>query len=485
MQLLGIIAQGLMPVYYAVVKRLFGPTIFGYYASTFAITEVLTRLGVCGADRGMYRFVAAHRAAGETDLERRALGTGLRLAGAVTGVIVVALVVLAGPLGRWMGRPTLSSTLPFMAPVVTTAALMFILVAATLARKVTSVSFFVRGLIEPGMLLVAATTAYLLGAGTRGLAVAHGVAYVLTAAAAVIGAARVFGGRTLLKALRSPPHPQFARFTLPLALSDGANTLFQRVDMLVMPLYVDPKAIAAYFVAEVAGRVSANIRYAFDGIAAPLLSEALALRDHDRLRYNLRLLTRWVTTLSLPIATTMIALREFVLLMFGRDTLVASSVLVLATTGHLLSGTLGLGGQVLMMAGRSRVVLANQVGSTALNFILCLLLVPRFGINGAAISVLACLTTMMVAMVIEVWVLERVHPFHAALLKPVGAAAATLAVQLIAVRMLPSLVGAIVALLGGVLTYVGVLLLLGLAREERDVVKQAVTRVRGILGRAR
>jgi hypothetical protein len=63
-QLLGVIAQLLMPFYMGVVKRLFGATVFGYYAGTFPITEILIRLGVGGADRGMHRFVAGHRAAG-------------------------------------------------------------------------------------------------------------------------------------------------------------------------------------------------------------------------------------------------------------------------------------------------------------------------------------------------------------------------------------------------------------------------------------
>ncbi len=482
-QLLGIIAQGLMPLYYAVVKRLFGPTVFGFYSGTFAITETLSRLGVSGADRGMYRFIAAHRAEGNHDLELRALGTGLRLSAAVTTVMALGLAALAGPLARALGRPVLALTLPYMAPAVAAAALTMVLVAATLGRKVTRVSFFVRGLVEPGNLLIAGTIAYLLGAETRGVAAAHGIAYLVTAAAAVFGASLVFGGRELLAALRSPAHPGFVRFSLPLALSDGANTLFQRTDMLMLPLYVSPEALGAYFVAEVLGRVSANVRYAFDGIAGPLLSEAIALGDRVRLGYNLRLVTRWVTTLSLPIATTMISIRETVLLLYGPSSLVASRVVVLATLGHLLSGTMGVCNHVILMSGRSRLALATQVGATALNFTFCAVLIPKFGITGAAMSVLSSLFLMMAATVVQVWVIERVHPFHGALLKPVAAAAAALIAQLAIVRALPTIAGAAVAVVGGVTVYLGVLLLLRPPREEREVLQSALARVRRAIGR--
>ena len=42
------------------------------------------RAGMAGADKAMFRFVAGHRAAGETREETRALGSGLRLAGGLS-----------------------------------------------------------------------------------------------------------------------------------------------------------------------------------------------------------------------------------------------------------------------------------------------------------------------------------------------------------------------------------------------------------------
>ena len=58
---------------------------FGSYQTCLAILEMLTRTGTAGADKGMLRYVAAHRARGEAELVRSALGTGLRLAFALGG----------------------------------------------------------------------------------------------------------------------------------------------------------------------------------------------------------------------------------------------------------------------------------------------------------------------------------------------------------------------------------------------------------------
>ena len=73
-----------MPVTHILVARLFGAAVFGAYQASVAILEVLTRAGQVGSMGGMHRFIAAHRAAGDADLEQRALGTGIRLTIAVS-----------------------------------------------------------------------------------------------------------------------------------------------------------------------------------------------------------------------------------------------------------------------------------------------------------------------------------------------------------------------------------------------------------------
>ena len=177
-----------MPVYQMLVARLFGPTTFGAYRASVAIAEVLVRGGMVGAGHGQYRFVAAHRAAGEDNLALRAMGTGAAITTAVSSVLGLGLALLAPLVARAWNEPGLRMALPIVAPSIPLAALtLSVLMTATLAAKVGRMNLYVRGLAEPLLLFAAAIVAWAMGGGLRGIALAHVGAALLTAALAILG----------------------------------------------------------------------------------------------------------------------------------------------------------------------------------------------------------------------------------------------------------------------------------------------------------
>ncbi|HVZ74304.1 MAG TPA: oligosaccharide flippase family protein [Polyangia bacterium] len=478
-QLLGAIAQMLMPVYHVTVARLFGQATFGLYQYGLGVTDLAARLGWMGGDKAMHRFIAAHRADGEDELARRAFGGALRLTASVSAILAIALAFGASLVARLSGKPGLAAMLPVLSFLVVPATATMVLVAATLGRKVTRVSFLVRSVGEPIFLLGAAFVAYALGGGARALAAAHVSASTIGFVAAFVGACFVFGRSWVFSALRAPAHPKLVAFALPVAGSELGNAVLQKADFLVLGLFAPDKAVAIYVAAEFLGRIAANVRYAFDGIAAPMLSEALHLGDRERLRGNLAMLTRWVATLSVPLAVTMVGLRADLLSLYGQAYVAGASLVCVWTLTHLVNGTLGLVGHVLMMSGRSRTYFVNQAVAATLNVVLSLLLIPRFGMMGAAASALVAVTTPLVLMIVEVWVLERVHPFAVGLVKPFVAGAAMLAVELAVDGAVASRFLRIASVIGaGLFVYLIALALLRPGREERELVARVWARLR-------
>jgi hypothetical protein len=81
--------------------------------------------------------------------------------------------------------------------------------------------------------------------------------------------------------------------------------------------------------------------------------------------------------------------------------------------------------------------------------------------------------------IVEVAVWQRVHPFAAALWKPVAAGAAAFAVMAALHTALPAgwlRLGGVIA--GGVLGYAGLLLALGLPPEEKRIFDRITARLR-------
>jgi O-antigen/teichoic acid export membrane protein len=167
----------------------------------------------------------------------------------------------------------------------------------------------------------------------------------------------------------------------------------------------------------------------------------------------------------------MIALRRQALSLYGPGFVTGATLVCLWTVTHMLNGCLGLSGHVLTMSGRSRIYLINQLVSASLNVVLSLILIPRLGLLGAAISALVAVNGPLVATLLEVWALEHVHPFDRKLAKPVLAAAGALLVQLTIARVFSTGPLAVVTVVvAGLATYVGLLTAFGLGREEREIV---------------
>ena len=480
LQLLSALGQGLMPVTHIMIARLFGPAVFGAYQASLAILEVLTRAGLVGSMHGMHRFIPAHRAEGDTELEQRALGTGIRLTVAVSSLLALALALLAPWVARAWNEPALAASLPLMAPAVLLATTTLVLIAATMGAKVARMSLYVRGLAEPILLLLAVLLAARLGGGTlRSLVVGHVASSLVVAACAVTACARVFGATYLRRALGAGRHPGFVRFAMPLGASDVLGAVLNRADTFIVASFAGLDALALYSAAEFITRVIANPRYLFDHIIAPVVAEALHMKDRARVRYNLALVTRWVITACAPIAVTIIVLRAEILGLYGASFAAGTGPVVILAIHHLIVGCLGLTPYVVSMGGRSRLLMINNLCAAVLNIGLGLILVPRFGTTGAAISVLVSVASFQVAMTIEAWILERVHPFTPAQLKPVAAALAALAIETGVHRLVGAGPARVIGVIGaGAAAYVAVLVVLGLAPEERDGLRRLAARLR-------
>jgi O-antigen/teichoic acid export membrane protein len=479
MQVLTIVVQAMIFLTRLTFARLYGQVIFGGYLLIVGVTEMFARGGAAGAPSSMLRYVASARAAGDEEGVRRALGAGLRLA---LGVGAVAALALAAGLGSHFAKldPVTAPALRLMAPVPMLAGCLWVLIQATLAARVTRANFWVRGVFEPSALFAAGVLAWALGGGLRGLAVAYTCASACTLLVGVLVVRRIFRPAERRRVLSAPPIQGFVRFSASLGVADLLNAVLQRADLVIVAAFAGPGSLAFYGAAEEITRVVANIRYAFDSIVAGMMSEALALKDRDRLRYGLRLVTRWVITAAAPITLTVMVLRVDLLTVYAGPSYAAgaTALLVLALS-HFSNAALGLTGWVLVAGGKSRLVLLNNVLGVAFNIGAGIFLTARFGVVGTAVAVLGTALVVQGSAVIEVALWQRISPFGAALWKPLVSAAIALGVELLVSRIVPRGVARIAAVIAvGVVAYFVPLLLLGLPPEERQMFDRLRARLR-------
>ena len=483
MQVLTVAAQALVSVTHVLLARLFGRAVFGSYQACLAILELVTRGASAGAGGGLLRYVAGPRARGQHDEVRSAIGTGLRLCLTISAVAALALVAAAGPLARLMRQPALETALRVLAPAAIVTGCTGVLIFASLAAKVTRANFYVRGLGEPAALLVAGLTAALFGRSLVTLVSAHLAAATATLLLAIVAVGRVFGPGELRRSMRSPPLPGFVKFSLPLGAGDVLNAVMQRADIILLTVFVGTSATAVYAAAEFITRVISSARSVFDSVAAPVFSETMHLGQRERLKQNLIMLNRWIVSVATPIALTVVVIRRDLLALYGPGFREGATALAILAASHMVNVCCGLVGWILLAGGRSRTLLINNAIAAPFNIILGLILIPRFGLVGTALAVLGSVVLINGMAVFEVWLGYRVFPFDRTVIKPLLAAAVTFAVESIINRVVaPVGLRIPVLIIGGLATYLGALLALGLAPEERRLLAGARERLRARRG---
>jgi O-antigen/teichoic acid export membrane protein len=164
----------------------------------------------------------------------------------------------------------------------------------------------------------------------------------------------------------------------------GASVLNLHADTLMLGFLSGSESAGTYrVVSQLVFLVSFPLM-AVNAVIAPTLSACHGAGDRDRLQRTVTLASRAILAASLPVIVILVLAREPILTLFGPAYLEGASALVILLVGHAINVACGPVGQVLNMSGCERMVAKTLVGTALLNIILNAVLIPTFGIVGAA-----------------------------------------------------------------------------------------------------
>ena len=151
----------------------------------------------------------------------------------------------------------------------------------------------------------------------------------------------------------------------------------------------------------------------------PVASELYARGKEQELNSIYKAVTKWVLSLALPGFLLMALFSESILMiMFGAEYVGGATALSILAFALFISSVLGPANYVLQTYGKTRIVMKGYFIGAGVNFGLNLLLIPLYGINGAAIATGFSYVLISVLYFLFVWRLARMQPFRLNHLKP-------------------------------------------------------------------
>lgn len=371
---------------YMIGARALGVHDSGYFFLCLTVVGVLATVSRGGFERAVVRHVAAELAVGQGREARAALLTGGAAVLALGLAVSIATAALAGPLATYVFRdPDAERPLLLSALVILPQALCYFIGNALIG--------FHRGaagqLVQNGLWPILTLAAVL--AGVHSL---DGMLYALAAAnmaATVVGLALLLRERDQFHdraAPRAPaePLPALWRTALPLSLVEIVQILLPSLPVLLLATFGLPAQVGAFSVANRISMLVWVVSTSIGSVAAPSFAARHRQGQLAELRHLNRRVRLAVAVLGVPLVAVMMAFPAQVLHLVGPGFEIASTALVILGVGQLVYCLLPCQEIVLAMAGHGSTLRWLTIGQTAVCVLLCVLLIPPFGMIGAAIA---------------------------------------------------------------------------------------------------
>jgi O-antigen/teichoic acid export membrane protein len=463
-----------------VLTRLLGAEDFGLYALGMTIFNVIVLVTLCGADTIVVKVVSAAVQRGDRLWAAKTLFMAL--------IFVVSLGLLAAICLLWSSqtwlldvyrRPQLVSILMILALTIPVALAVTVLLASFQATHAYSKIIAIRFVWEPlGKLIL------ILGALWAGWGLVGVVGSVAAVSLMSLVLAAYFARTMIAQGLRDGSFVrhhaiELAKSGLPLFVMTTVGVISPRTDVLLLGYWSDPAHVGLYQAAFQTAAILTLIAAALDSAFAPLSAGLLAVRDLTTLKSLYCNVSRWLLTVSFPIAVVLLVFGYDILSLFGPAFPLAAGCLLLLALGQWVNTWTTFAHTLLLMSGRSRLAMWNSLGTGIMLLFLNWLLIPRWGITGAAFAVSLSLTIGGLLRVGQVWLLYGLHPFSVELIKPVGAGLVALLVGYVLRGLLGTDFVVVLMVTVGML-YLGLLYCLRLEETDRVALTGLMQRVRGI-----
>lgn len=156
--------------------------------------------------------------------------------------------------------------------------------------------------------------------------------------------------------------------------------------VLALGVLVDPRAAAAYFVAERLAQLASVPQTVIASVVQPWLASASAEGDQDALQRTVSHAGHATLWPSLVAVIGLLLTGPMLLELFGPDYREAFPILAVLLINHLLGAALGPAQQVLIMSGLQAAVLRTMSLAAVIHLASLFILIPWLGALGAALT---------------------------------------------------------------------------------------------------
>jgi O-antigen/teichoic acid export membrane protein len=369
-----------------IAARVLGPTAFGMYAVGLTLFRLIELIAPLGFDVGVIRY-----GMGMLGRDQAALKGIVSRSLIYASVFSVGVGVCLFAFSPWLARavflkPDIQPVLRLFAVAVPLSAWVGVLAAVSRLTRNMVYSVAIQDLGQPLLSLsFLGLFLWTTGLTLRRLVVADLLSYGLGAVGGAIFLFVLFPFLFRQNVPSTPPDSGYYAFSFAAGWVALLGAFVFWVDRLFAGSMLSATEVGYYQSASQISVVFAVIISGFNRILMPFFSSLYHDRKMEQLEGLYRVGTKWTIYIGLPLLLVLFLMPGDVLaLIYGSAYSAGAAAFVVLLAGQMVNLMTGSIGPLLLAGGHQRAVALLSVFVVGVNALTCLLLIPRWGIVGAA-----------------------------------------------------------------------------------------------------
>ena len=366
------------------LARWMGGSDYGVYVYVWTWVLLLGSMMDFGISASAQKIIPEYRACGEHELLRGFLSGSRWMTFAVSALVSVLLAIVVDGLSPWIDDNAIA---PLFIGCITLPAFV---VANTQDGIARSHDWMRLALMPQFIVRQSLIIGFTAGAFALGFDLGATLAMLASAAAvwiAMIGQ-MIMLNRRLGRHVRPGPKAYDFRgwlaISLPILMVEGFYLLLSYTDVLVLQQFRASEEVGVYFAVVKTLALVSFIHYAMSATTAHRFAEYHASGDRARLSAYVAHAIKWTFWPSLAATILLLAMGKPLLWLFGPQFVVGYDIMFIAAIGLVVRSAIGPVERLLNMLGHQHICALAYALAFAMNVVLCVALVPRFGGHGAA-----------------------------------------------------------------------------------------------------
>jgi O-antigen/teichoic acid export membrane protein len=408
--LIGMLASKLLGFIYRVILSRMGEQIYGELSLGIALFSILSTISILGLNTGALKFISTAR---EEKNNEKIKGTILFSSKAIiTGSIILSIILFI--LSDWIAltffnSQNLSIILKIFAIALPFEGLRTLFTNIFKAFKNVKYDIYGRVLTENSIKIILTIIFIYLGLGITGAAIAYSSSIILSFLIMLcLLQFKTFSLTTKINSVFN--NKELLLYSLPVVLSSLTLAVMSWADTLMLGYFQNTSIVGIYNVAMPAAKLVLILPTALSTLFLPAMAALLNSKDEFKKTYQTT--TKWILLVNfLALIWMIIYGKKLISFFFGQNYIAAYIPFVLLIIGLFINSTLYTSRDILLLKNKTGLILKITLVGCIINLLINLLLIPKYGMIGAAIASTMSLTIISISLLIASRKETSFYPF--------------------------------------------------------------------------